>query len=136
MTRNRNLALLLLLLGLVPYAFDQGARQRHDPLKAFKDALIVDGFYVTPGTVVSVNMVAAWCTDVSSEAGQQLMDRNGRQDGTRQMIELLRLGKVHGYETLRQAVESALEMGKGVRVTSNLPNIPNIKNLSSQERMA
>jgi transposase len=42
---------------------------------------------------------------------EQLMIRNGRQDGTRRMIELLQLGKTHGYETLRQAVESALDMG-------------------------
>ncbi len=39
------------------------------------------------------------------------MNRNGRQNGTRQMIELVRLGKTHGYEQLRLAVESALEMG-------------------------
>ena len=42
---------------------------------------------------------------------EQLMIRNGRQEGTRRMIELLGFGKIHGYETLRQAVESALEMG-------------------------
>jgi transposase len=42
---------------------------------------------------------------------EQLMIRNGRQNGTRRMIELLQLGKTHGYETLRQAVESALNMG-------------------------
>lgn len=42
---------------------------------------------------------------------EQLMIRNGRQNGTRRMIELLKLGKTHGYEKLRQAVESALEMG-------------------------
>lgn len=42
---------------------------------------------------------------------EQLMSRNGKQKGTRQMIELLRLGKTHGYEKLRQVVESALEMG-------------------------
>jgi hypothetical protein len=40
-----------------------------------------------------------------------LMIRNGKQNGTRRMIELLQLGKTHGYETLRQAVESALAMG-------------------------
>lgn len=39
------------------------------------------------------------------------MSRSGRQNGTRQMIELVRLGKTHGYEQLRLAVESALEMG-------------------------
>jgi len=42
---------------------------------------------------------------------ERLMIRNGRQSGTRHMIELLQLGKTHGYETLRRIVESALEMG-------------------------
>jgi transposase len=42
---------------------------------------------------------------------ERLMNRSGRQNGTRQMIELVRLGKTHGYEQLRLAVESALEMG-------------------------
>ena len=42
---------------------------------------------------------------------QRLMHRNGRQDGTRDMIELLGLGKTHGYDRLRQVVESTLEMG-------------------------
>ena len=42
---------------------------------------------------------------------EQLMIRNGSQHGTRRMIELLQLGKPHGHAWLRQAVESALEMG-------------------------
>jgi hypothetical protein len=42
---------------------------------------------------------------------EQLMIRNGRQNGTRRMIELLQLGKRHGYERLRETVESALDMG-------------------------
>ena len=42
---------------------------------------------------------------------KQLNVRNGRQNGTRRMIELLQLGKVHGYEKLREAVELALELG-------------------------
>jgi hypothetical protein len=42
---------------------------------------------------------------------EQLMIRNGRQDGTRRMVEILGYGKTLGYEALRQAVESALEMG-------------------------
>jgi hypothetical protein len=40
-----------------------------------------------------------------------LVSRHGRGEGTRQMIALLRLGKTFGYDILRQAVESALEMG-------------------------
>jgi len=42
---------------------------------------------------------------------ERLMSRSGRQNGTRQMIGLVRLGRTHGYERLRLAVESALEMG-------------------------
>jgi hypothetical protein len=45
------------------------------------------------------------------EIWEQLMIRNGKQNGTRRMIELLQLGKAYGYEKLRQAVESALAMG-------------------------
>jgi transposase len=41
----------------------------------------------------------------------ELMKRHGRQAGTRQMIELLTLGKEHGYGRLREAVESALDSG-------------------------
>jgi len=40
-----------------------------------------------------------------------LEERHGKQAGTRQMIELLGLGKKHGYERLQEAVKSALETG-------------------------
>jgi hypothetical protein len=40
-----------------------------------------------------------------------LQQRRGRQDGTRAMIEVLLLGRQHGYERLRQAVDQALELG-------------------------
>jgi hypothetical protein len=42
---------------------------------------------------------------------QRLMQRYGRQNGTREMIELLQSGKRHGYDELQKAVESALELG-------------------------
>lgn len=42
---------------------------------------------------------------------QGLIKRHGKQDGTREMIELLLLGRRHGYDQLKQAVETALEMG-------------------------
>ena len=42
---------------------------------------------------------------------QKLMLRYGRQNGTREMIELLQLGKRHGYDRLQKAVESALDLG-------------------------
>jgi transposase len=42
---------------------------------------------------------------------EQLMERQGKQKGTREMIELLRLGRSHGQERLRTAVEEALGLG-------------------------
>jgi transposase len=40
-----------------------------------------------------------------------LKQRQGQQEGTRSMIDLLRLGCRHGYEQLERAVEQALELG-------------------------
>lgn len=42
-----------------------------------------------------------------------LMERHGRQKGTKEMIELLQLGRVCGQEKLRAAVEQAQELGCG-----------------------
>lgn len=39
---------------------------------------------------------------------QALIERHGKQTGTRQMIELLRLAPKHGHEKLQDAIESAL----------------------------
>jgi transposase len=39
---------------------------------------------------------------------QSLCERHGKQTGTREMIELLRLGPRHGWEVLKKAVEQAL----------------------------
>ena len=42
---------------------------------------------------------------------QALMQRHGRQPGTKAMIGLLQFGSHHGYERLRLAIESALQLG-------------------------
>jgi hypothetical protein len=42
-----------------------------------------------------------------------LIRRHGKQPGTRQMIELLGLGKKHGYDRLQAAVRMALATGCG-----------------------
>ncbi len=41
---------------------------------------------------------------------QVLNTRHGKQTGTRQMIDLLSLGRQYGYERLQQAIEAALKM--------------------------
>lgn len=40
-----------------------------------------------------------------------LVERHGRQKGTKELIELLQLGRVHGQEKLRAAVEETLALG-------------------------
>lgn len=42
---------------------------------------------------------------------QSLRERHGPQAGTREMIELLMLGKRHGWDRLQQAIEDALTLG-------------------------
>ena len=41
------------------------------------------------------------------------MRRQGKAEGTRQMVRLLQLGKAHGYEKLQSAAESALALRCG-----------------------
>jgi len=40
-----------------------------------------------------------------------LKERRGKQDGTRAMIDILLLGRAHGYGPVRQAIEKALALG-------------------------
>jgi transposase len=44
---------------------------------------------------------------------ERLVERHGRQKGTKELIELLQLGRRHGQEKLRGAVEQALALGCG-----------------------
>jgi hypothetical protein len=39
---------------------------------------------------------------------QELIERHGKQSGTRQMIDLLKLAPKHGHLKLKEAIESAL----------------------------
>ena len=69
-----------------------------------------------PGALAGSTPLAQW-----REAGrwpqcfdylwQALNTRHGRQEGTRQMIELLSLGSREGCDRLRTAVEQALSLG-------------------------
>ncbi|HLZ68735.1 MAG TPA: hypothetical protein VKV26_02380 [Dehalococcoidia bacterium] len=42
---------------------------------------------------------------------QALMDRQGKQAGTKAMVELLQLGRSHGQAARRRAIETALDLG-------------------------
>jgi len=41
----------------------------------------------------------------------KLIERHGKQNGTREMIELIKLGRQHGYKRLEEMVRKALELG-------------------------
>jgi hypothetical protein len=76
----------------------------------------LDVFERKPGALAGSKPLAQW-----RESGRwpqsydrlwgQLMERHGRSKGTREMIELLRLGRSHGQEGLRAAVERSLALG-------------------------
>jgi hypothetical protein len=42
---------------------------------------------------------------------EELKKRRGKQDGTRAMIDLLLLGRTHGYDALREAIEKTVAIG-------------------------
>lgn len=68
-----------------------------------------------------------------------LMDRHGRQEGTRRMIEVLRWGRTSGYEHLARAIEQTLASGAqdaaAVRYWLNAPAVavPAVAPLSPAE---
>ncbi len=69
-----------------------------------------------PGALAGSTPLAQWrqagrwpeCFD---HLWQALNTRHGRQEGTRQMIDLLALGTAEGWDRLRAAVEQALSLG-------------------------
>lgn len=71
-----------------------------------------------PGALMGSKPLAQWrqlgrWPSSYDEFWQGLMERHGRQKGTRELIELLQLGRTYGQEKLRLAVEGALAMGCG-----------------------
>lgn len=48
---------------------------------------------------------------VSRRLWDELRERRGKQDGTREMLDLLCASRRHGWERLRDTVEKALSMG-------------------------
>jgi hypothetical protein len=71
-----------------------------------------------PGALAGSTPLAQWREQGRWPASfdrlwQELMRRQGKAEGTRQMIRLLQLGKAQGYEKLQTAAESALAWGCG-----------------------
>lgn len=71
-----------------------------------------------PGALAGSKPLAQWRTrgrwpTSYDQFWQRLMARHGRQAGTKEMIELLQLGRRQGQDQLRAAIEAALALGCG-----------------------
>jgi transposase len=69
-----------------------------------------------PGALAGSSPLAQWrergrWPESFDELWQSLQERHGRGEGTRQMVELLALGKRQGWDRLRKAVEGSLSLG-------------------------
>jgi len=69
-----------------------------------------------PGALAGSTPLAQWRAQGRWPASydrlwEALKQRQGKQEGTRAMIEVLQLGSKHGYSQLQEAVEKALAMG-------------------------
>ena len=69
-----------------------------------------------PGALAGSKPLEQWrqagrWPDSYDQLWAELVKRHGRPVGTRQMIEMLHLGKAHGHDRLRAAVASAIDSG-------------------------
>jgi transposase len=86
-------------------------RQQVLELEHYLDVLIHK-----PGALAGSTPLAQWraagrWTAAHDQLWALLQERQGCQEGTRQMIELLQLGRQHGYERLTRAIHQALTSG-------------------------
>jgi transposase len=69
-----------------------------------------------PGALIGSKPLAQWrerglWPESFDRLLEQLIGRHGKQSGTRQMIEVLSLIKLHGHQRVRAAVEEAISLG-------------------------
>ncbi len=69
-----------------------------------------------PGALAGSTALAQWrqqgrWTESHDQLWRTLNTRHGRQNGTRAMVELMMLGRQHGYDRLERTMAAALEMG-------------------------
>ncbi len=88
-----------------------GRRQQILDLEHYLDAL-----ERKPGALAGSTPLAQWraagrWTASHDRLWSVLMERHGRQHGTRLMVELVQLGREYGYERLTRAIEQALACG-------------------------
>jgi hypothetical protein len=76
----------------------------------------LDALSRKPGALAGSTALAQWRAqgrwkEPHDQLWRNLNIRHGRQNGTRAMIEVILLGREHGYERLEQTIRKALELG-------------------------
>ena len=76
----------------------------------------LDALSRKPGALAGSTALAQWRVqgrwkEPHDQLWRNLNIRHGRQNGTRAMIEVILLGREHGYERLEQTIRKALELG-------------------------
>jgi transposase len=76
----------------------------------------LDALSRKPGALAGATALVQWreqgrWNDVHDQLWRNLNTRHGRQNGTRAMVEIVKLGREHGYERLEQTIGKALELG-------------------------
>jgi hypothetical protein len=97
-----------------PIARHERCYERHQQVLDLEHYL--DVLERKPGALAGSKPLAAWRArglwpGSYDRLLQTLIDRHGKQSGTRQMIEVISLVRQHGHERVRAAVEEALSMG-------------------------
>ena len=76
----------------------------------------LDALSRKPGALVGATALVQWreqgrWKEVHDQLWRNLNARHGRQNGTRAMVEILKLGREHGYQRLEETIGKALELG-------------------------
>lgn len=95
------------------HARSYGKREQVLELEHYLDVLAIK-----PGAFAGSRPLEIWrkagrWTAVHDQFWGVLQQRHGESEGTRMMVELLQLGKRHGYEKLTRALEEAQALGVG-----------------------
>jgi hypothetical protein len=76
----------------------------------------LDALSRKPGALAGSTALVQWreqgrWKQVHDQLWRNLNTRHGRQNGTRAMVEIIKLGREHGYERLEETIGKALELG-------------------------
>src|SRR3954447_7535305 len=76
----------------------------------------LDALSRKPGALAGSTALVQWreqgrWKEAHDQLWRNLNARHGRQNGTRAMVDIIKLGREHGYQRLEQTITQALELG-------------------------